>query len=162
MPHRLPAVAPRFDLLPRHQFALLASITMRAIVIESAIAALTRGLLFCNSRDSTRASFTAAMRPATIATTPADLSAACLPSAPPLQDPHHFPGRLTQEHFRRDDVGASIQTNGTDHCDGADRFIRDRDAPFAPFATDNLDMVPLGSWHISAKPDPSKPAAASQ
>jgi hypothetical protein len=37
------------------------------MVTESAIADLTRGLLFCNSPDSTRASFTAAISPATTA-----------------------------------------------------------------------------------------------
>jgi hypothetical protein len=41
---------------------------MRASVIESEIADRTRGLRFCNSIDSTRASFTAAIRPATTAT----------------------------------------------------------------------------------------------
>ncbi len=47
---------------------------MRASVIESEIADRTRRLRFCNSIDSTRASFTAAIRPATTATVPPDLS----------------------------------------------------------------------------------------
>jgi hypothetical protein len=40
---------------------------MRAIVIESDIAERTRGLLLCISRDSTRASLTAAINPVTTA-----------------------------------------------------------------------------------------------
>jgi hypothetical protein len=63
----------RLGLLPIH-FALLASITMRASVIESEIAERTLGLRFCNSIDSTRASLTAAIRPATTATVPPDLT----------------------------------------------------------------------------------------
>jgi hypothetical protein len=43
---------------------------------ESDIAALTRGLLLTISRDSTRASFTAAIKPATKATLPDDRSVA--------------------------------------------------------------------------------------
>jgi hypothetical protein len=55
-------------------FVLLASITMRASVIESKIAERTRRLRFCNSIDPTRANLTAAIRPATTATVPSDLS----------------------------------------------------------------------------------------
>jgi hypothetical protein len=50
-----------FSLIAVH-LALLASITMRASVIESEIAERTRGLRFCNSIDSTRANLTAAPR----------------------------------------------------------------------------------------------------
>ena len=57
------------------QFILLcASITMRGSAIESEIAERTHGLRFCSSIDSTRASLTAAIRPATIAAVPPDLS----------------------------------------------------------------------------------------
>jgi hypothetical protein len=62
-------------LLPGPHFALLASITIRAIVIESLMIDRTRGLLFCISPDSTRASFTAAISPATTDRAPTDLSA---------------------------------------------------------------------------------------
>jgi hypothetical protein len=62
-------------LLRGHHFALLASITIRAIVIESLMIDRTRGLLFCISPDSTRASFTAAISPATTDRAPTDLSA---------------------------------------------------------------------------------------
>jgi hypothetical protein len=46
---------PTVHLTSRHHFALLASITIFAMVIESDIAG-TRRLLFCNSPDSSRAS----------------------------------------------------------------------------------------------------------
>ena len=59
---------------PPHCRAFASAITIFAIVIESVIADLTRGLRLCNSPDSTRASFTAAIRPATTARAPADLS----------------------------------------------------------------------------------------
>ena len=64
----------RSDLLPSQFCCLLASITKRAIVIESDIADRTRGLLLSISLDSIRASFTAAMNPATTARAPVDLS----------------------------------------------------------------------------------------
>jgi hypothetical protein len=59
---------------PCHHFALLASITMRAIAIESLMIDRARGLLFWISPDSTRASFTAAISPVTTAKAPADFS----------------------------------------------------------------------------------------
>jgi hypothetical protein len=49
---------------------LLASITILAMLTASEIAARTRGLLLAISLDSTRASFTAAISPATTATVP--------------------------------------------------------------------------------------------
>ncbi len=53
---------------------------MRAMVMDSEMMDRTRGLLFRISADSTRANFTAAIRPATTAKAPADLSAAAAES----------------------------------------------------------------------------------
>jgi hypothetical protein len=57
------------------QDLLLSSSTILAIVTESEMRDRTRGLLLWISLDSTRASFTAATRPATTAKDPAALSA---------------------------------------------------------------------------------------
>jgi hypothetical protein len=55
-----------------HCLALAASITIRAMLAESAIAQRTRGLRRPNSSDPTRASLIAAIRPASTATVPDD------------------------------------------------------------------------------------------
>ena len=67
---------PRAITHPVHFLALVSSITIRAMLTESAIAQRTRGLRLPNSSDSTFASLTAAVRPATRATVPDDRSGA--------------------------------------------------------------------------------------
>lgn len=70
------------------------------------------------------------------------------PSASPLKHTHHFPGRLTKEDLRRDDVGSPLKADGTGHGDRADHGLNeDRDASLASLTADYLYVISCGSGH---------------
>jgi hypothetical protein len=70
------------------------------------------------------------------------------PSASPLEGAHHFPVRLAEKDFRRDDVGAALHAHRASHSDRADHGLDgDRNAALAPFAAHHLDVISFRSWH---------------
>jgi hypothetical protein len=74
----------------------------------------------------------------------------CCPSAPSPKCSHDFPARLTEEDFRADDVGASLEADGAENGDrAADGFGPAGHIPATadPLAPDHHRLLALRGGH---------------